>query len=198
VAARTQQERTETTTRAIVAAARGRFRRDGYAATSIDAVVADAGLTKGAFYHHFATKEDLFEAVFVAEHEDLFGRILAAFGRRARDTRARALAGFRAFIQGSLDPEVQRVTLLDAPSVLGWERMRAIEGRYGRALLFEGIRQAVAAGEMRKHDAEVLSHLLQGALCEGAMYLAREPNQRAAGRKLERELELLVDALFEA
>src|SRR3954449_31039 len=103
---RTQQERSETTTRQIVAAARARFRRDGFAATSIDAVVANAGVTKGAFYHHFETKDDLFEAVFIAEHEDLFGQILAAYGRSARATKSRAMAAFRAFIQGSLDPEV--------------------------------------------------------------------------------------------
>src|ERR687884_2126247 len=88
---RTQQERSAATTRAIVAAARERFRRDGYAATSIETVVADAGVTKGAFYHHFATKEALFEAVFVAEHESLFAGIVAAFGRRARTMKARAL-----------------------------------------------------------------------------------------------------------
>jgi AcrR family transcriptional regulator len=195
-ARRTQQERSETTTRQIVAAARQRFRRDGYAGTSIDAVVADAGVTKGAFYHHFDTKDDLFEAVFVVEHEELFARILDASGGRARDRKARAFAGFRAFIQGSLDPEVQQVTLIDAPSVLGWTKMREVEGRYGLALLREGIREAVAEGDMRRHDPAVLSHLLQGTLCEGAMYIAREADQKAAARKVERELKLLVDGLF--
>jgi AcrR family transcriptional regulator len=180
----------------IVTAARERFRKDGYAATSIDAVVADAGVTKGAFYHHFETKEDLFEAVFVVEHEELFSRILAAFGRRTRGTKAQALAAFRAFVQASLDPQLQRVTLIDAPSVLGWTKMRAIEGRYGRALLYEGIREAVASGDMPRHDPEVLSYLLQGALSESAMYLARETDQKAAGRKVERELKLLIEGLF--
>src|SRR4051794_40851999 len=98
-ARRTQQERSEATTLQLVSAARKRFRSDGYAGTSIDAVVADVGVTKGAFYHHFESKEDLFEAVFVVEHEELFSRILAAFGRRSSNSKARALAAFRAFVQ---------------------------------------------------------------------------------------------------
>lgn len=193
---RTQAERSETTTRRILAVARERFARDGYAATSLDAVVAGAGVTKGALYHHFGTKEELFEAVFVAEHEALFTRIIEAYNTRARDTRARALAGFRAFIEGTLDPHVQRIILLDAPGLIGWERMREIEGRYGRALLREAITAAIASGELRRRDPDVLAHLIQGALTEVAMYLAQAEDQEAARRKVDRELRLLVDGLF--
>ena len=197
MARRTQQERSETTTREIVAAARRRFRRDGYGATSLGAVAADAGVTKGAFYHHFDGKDDLFEAVFVAEHEDLFATIAAAFTRRRSGAmRERALDAFRAFIRGSLDPEVQQITLIDAPSVLGWETMREIEGRYGLALLREGIKEAIASGEMPRRDPEALAHLLLGALTEGAMYVARTENQAAAGRSVERELKALLDGIF--
>ena len=180
----------------IVTAARKRFRRHGFAATSLDAVVADAGVTKGAFYHHFANKEELFEAVFVVEHEALFVKILEAFGRRRRTIKDGALQAFRAFINGSLEPGVQRVIWLDAPGILGWERMREIEGRYGLDLLRSGIREAIEAGEMKRRDPEALAHLLQGALTECAMYIARTDDQAAAGRKVERELKQLLDGLF--
>lgn len=195
-ARRSQQQRSEATTRKIVAAARKRFRRDGFQGTSLEAIVADCGVTKGAFYHHFKNKEDVFEAVFVVEHEELFAEILDAYMKRRGTIKARALAGFRAFIRGSLAPGVQQVTLLDAPSILGWERMREIEGRYGLDLLRSGIAEAMEAGEMKRRDPDALAHLLQGAMTECAMYIARSDDQASATRRVERELKLLLDGLF--
>lgn len=175
-------------------AARKRFRRDGYAGTALDAIVADCGLTKGAFYHHFSGKEDLFEAVFIAEHEDLFATIIEAYTKKqSAAPKDAAFAGFRAFIRGTLDPGVQRIILIDAPSVLGWEKMREIEGRYALAVMREGIRQNVASGQMGRRDPETLAHILRGALTDAALYIAQADDQRAATRKVERELKLLLE-----
>src|SRR5436190_21772358 len=114
----TQQQRTEATTTALVEAARELFAQDGFAATSLDAVVAKAGVTKGALYHHYAGKRELFTAVFVAEQERLTATVVEAYGRHESPWKAFG-AGATAFIRACQEPGVQRIVLLDAPSAIG-------------------------------------------------------------------------------
>lgn len=191
---RTQRERSETTTAQLVSAARTLFARDGYAATSLEAVCSECGVTKGALYHHFSGKSDLFEAVFREEERKLCHALREA-AVAEEDPWEGFLAGSLAFLEASLDPGVQRITLLDAPAVLGWERMREIEADYGLALLKQGLRQALKAGRIGRRDADPLAHLLFGALCEGAMYIARADDPRGALRKVTRELKVVLDAI---
>lgn len=193
---RTQRERSETTTRQLLDTARALFARDGYAATPLEAVVSGCGVTKGAFYHHFSRKEQLFEVVFVEEQRRIAEAILEAYARK-KDPIDASYSACRAFLDVSLDPGVQRITLLDAPAVLGWERMRQIESEYGLAMMKAGIRTAIGAKRMRKRDVDALAHLLFGALCEGVMYMARAEDQRSARRRIERELKGLLDSLAE-
>lgn len=191
---RSQRERSETTTRHMLSTARKLFARDGYAATSLDTVVDECGVTKGAFYHHFASKEQLFEAVFIEEQRKIAEVSVAAY-KTKRDPIDASYAACRAFFDVSLNPGVQWITLLDAPGVLGWERMRDIESNYSLRLLKESIRAAIAAKRMKKRDVDPLAHLLLGALCEGAMYMARADDQRKARRTVEREYKTILDAL---
>jgi AcrR family transcriptional regulator len=191
---RTQRERTEATTSQLIAVARDLFAREGYAGTSLEAVVSECGVTKGALYHHFSGKADLFEAVFIEEERRLCKALAAAYAGK-RDPMQGVLAGFRAWLEACLDPGVQRITLLDAPSVLGWARMREIEAEFGLALIKQGMREAMDAGQVRRRDVDPLSHLLFGALCEGAMYIARADDPARARRKFDRELKGLLDAL---
>ena len=191
---RTQRERTETTTALLLASARKRFAAVGYAATSIDAIVAESGVSKGAFYHHYAGKRELFEAVFEMEAQRTAQEVWAAYERK-RDPVGAAYAGVQAFFDAGLDPGYQQIALVDAPSVLGWARLREIESRYGLLLMKEAIRTAIRAGRLPEHDVDGLAHLLFGALCEGAMFIARAENQKAARRKIEREFRAILDAL---
>ncbi len=170
-ARRTQRERSATTSRDLVAAARSLFAREGYAATSLEAVAAEAHVTKGALYHHFGGKRQLFEAVFEEEERRLCEALAAVYAEEA-DPLQGAYAGCRAFLEVSLDPAVQRITLVDGPSVLGWERLREIEERYGLAMIKEALRDAGKAGGSGR-DVDAPAHLIFGALCEGAMFLAR-------------------------
>jgi AcrR family transcriptional regulator len=191
---RTQAQRSEATTTALVHAARELFAQDGYAATSLDAVVASAGVTKGALYHHFAGKRELFAAVFAAEQERLSTPIVAAYANAAEDPWAAFEAGCRAFIEASQEPGVQRIVLLDAPAALGWETIRELEAG-SLALMELGIQQAIEAGRIEPRAPRPLAHLLFGAVCESAMLVARAPNQRAALKEATAELGRLLGAL---
>jgi AcrR family transcriptional regulator len=191
---RTQRERSEATTRRLVDTGRTLFARDGYAATSLDAIVAECGVTKGAFYHHFGGKRELFEAVFEREAQRTTEATRNAYATED-DPMEAAYAAAGAFFDASLDPGYQRITLLDAPSVLGWDRLRELEARHGLLLIKEGIRIAIAAGRIEKHDVDALAHLLYGALCEGAIYMARADDQHAVRRRVELEFKGILDAL---
>lgn len=192
---RTQRQRTEATTGQLLDAARRLFAADGYTATSLEDVVAAAGVTKGALYHHFSSKRDLFRAVF--EHEEI---ALAEASRAAYVEESDPWEGFQAacvaFLENSLDPGVQRIVVLDAPAVLGWETVREIEARQSLAMIELGLVQAMESGRIARRPAGPLAHMLFGALCEGAMSVARSGgDQRAAMRAMAAELRSLLTAL---
>jgi AcrR family transcriptional regulator len=189
----TQQQRSETTTRALVDAARDLFAQDGYAATSLDAVVKRAGLTKGAVYHHFAGKRELFAAVFAAEQEMLSEVVAAAYARHDDPWEAFE-AGCRAFVEACQEPGVQRIFLLDAPAALRWEQIREIESG-SMEMMVAGIERAIEAGRILPRDPRPLAHLLFGAICEIASVVARAPDQRAALRSGVAELGAVLRAL---
>jgi AcrR family transcriptional regulator len=190
----TQQERSEATTGALVAAARELFAADGYAATSLDAVVERAGLTKGALYHHFAGKRELFAAVFAAEQERLTQRVAAAYADTAGDSWAAFEAGCRAFVEACQEPGAQRIFLLDAQVALGWETVRRIESG-SLEMMVVGIERAIADGRIAARDPRPLAHLLFGAICESAMVVAREPDQARALSESVEELSSMLRAL---
>ncbi len=178
----------------LLRAARDLFATDGYAATALDAVCAEAGVTKGSLYHHFGGKAELFEAVFEREAATLSAQV-AEQALRRRDPWQVAWAGVRGFLDASQDPGVQRIMLLDGLSVLGWERVREIEAEYGLALIKTVIAALIEAGEIRRHDVDVLAHVLFGGLTEGALLMARADDAAAARRKVERETRALIEGL---
>jgi AcrR family transcriptional regulator len=189
----TQHERTEATTTALITAARELFAEDGYAATSLDAVVAKAGVTKGALYHHFSGKRDLFASVFAGEQVRLTEAVVAAYQRRNDPWEAFEEA-CGAFIVACQEPGVQRIFLLDAPSALGWETIRRLESG-SLQMMEQGIKRAIEAGSIEARPVEPLAHLLFGAICESAMVVARAPDQDAALAEALAELHRLLGSL---
>jgi AcrR family transcriptional regulator len=193
VARRTQAERTEATTAALVDAARELFARDGYDATSLDAVAARANMTKGAVYHHFDGKRQLFEAVFTREVEQLATPLVEAYARK-KDPWEAFKAGCRAFLDECLDPDLQRIVLLDALAAIGWEQVRRLEGPL-LDMMQLGISRAAEAGRIAPRPPGPLAHFLYGALCETAMIVARAEDQRAAHRQAVSEINRILDGL---
>jgi AcrR family transcriptional regulator len=185
-ARRTQAQRREATTSALVEAARNLFAQHGYAATSLDAVATKARVTKGAVYHHFESKQQLFEAVFAREVERLTTMLPVVYAGK-KDPWEAVEACCRAFLEECLEPGLQRIMLLDSFAAIGWEAVRRKEAPM-LEMMEIAIARAVEAGRIAPRPAAPLAHFLYGAICETAMVVARAENQKAAYRKAVTEL----------
>jgi AcrR family transcriptional regulator len=178
---RTQAERSAATRGALVAAARRLFAERGYAAVGTPEVAAAAGVTRGALYHQFAGKADLFLAVYEQVEREVterIGELMASTG--ASDPLAALAAGAEAFLDACTEPEVQQIALLDAPAVLGWEQWRAVGLNYGLGMTEAALRAAMDAGRIAAQPVRPLAHVLLGALDEAALYVARAEDPDAA------------------
>jgi len=167
-ARKTQEERRTQTRRALIAAARTLFAEKGYAGTGTPEIVAAAGVTRGALYHHFADKLALFAAVVEEEHLLMAMAINAAGESDEEPGPIKALvAGSDAFLDAMQDPGRRQIMLVDAPAVLGRAAVDEIDGRHGMDTLICGLRDAMEAGAMKKLPVETLAHLF-GALFDRA------------------------------
>jgi AcrR family transcriptional regulator len=191
---RSQAERSAATTERLQASARRLFAEKGYAATSLGDIVADAGLTKGAIYHHFAGKEEVFKDVFEREQRALV-RVVADAALRERDPWDGFRAGWHAFLDASQDPSVQRITLVEAPIALGWQGARHIGSSYTIALLAAGLERAMEAGRIVDRPVRPLARLLFAAMCEGSMIIAGATDQQQARHEVSEAVDALLAGL---
>jgi AcrR family transcriptional regulator len=195
-ARRSQAERTESTRRALVQAARALFAERGYAGVGTEEIVRAAGVTRGALYHHFAGKRELFEAVYEQVEVDVAERIAAGALSGGGESPLDAMrAGAEMFLQACTEPEVQRIALLDGPSVLGWDRWREIATEHGLGLIEMTLQAAIDAGAIAPQPVRPLAHVLMGALDEAAMLVARADEPERARAEVSRTLDMLIGAL---
>jgi AcrR family transcriptional regulator len=144
----------EETRTALIAAARELFGEQGYAATTLDDIAARTGLTKGAVYHHFGGKRELFQAVFEQVQREVSDRVVTVF--LEPDHWWALTEGCQLMIDAQLDPAVQRIALHDARSVLGWDTVRSIENRYGAVGIRGALRKAMQGGVIQPQPASTL------------------------------------------
>jgi len=193
-----QQERSEATRGELVAVARRLFASRGYADVGTEEIVRSAGVTRGALYHHFDSKRELLASVHEEIERELTERIAteAFSGADAPTDPIAALhRGAELFLDACLEPEVQRIVLLDAPAVLGWERWREVASRYGLGLIEATLQAAVDAGSIGDQPVRPLAHVLMGALDEAAMYVARAEDRGVARAEMGATLARILDAL---
>jgi AcrR family transcriptional regulator len=170
-----------------VSTARRLFAERGYADVSAAEIVAAAGLTRGALYHHYTDKRDLFRAVFTELEAEMDAEIRAAVDQVA-DPAAAIVAGLDAYLAACERDEVVRIVLTDAPSALGWRAWREIEAEHGLGLISETLETSMAAGVLVRQPVRVLAQLILSALIEAAMLVAdAEPADRATVRAEVRE-----------
>lgn len=182
-------ERSEATRGVLLTAARDVFAASGFAAATIDDIVREARVTRGALYHHFGSKEEVFRAVYEALEKELADRSFVA-AVAGRTPMSRLQRGIDAFLDACLEPAVQRIALLDALSVLGWEAWHEIGVRYNFGLLMAGVQDAVP-----RRPAEPLAHLVQGAIMRAGMVIARADDPEATRKAVGAELRALLAGL---
>ncbi len=193
---RTQTERSEATRDALIEAARALFAERGYAAVGTEEIVRAAGVTRGALYHHFDGKRDLFEAVYERIEVELAQRIASgALDSGATEPLEAMRAGAEMFLQAATEPEAQRIVLLDGPSVLGWDRWREIAAEHGLGLIEATLQAAIEAGAIAEQPVRPLAHVLMGALDEAAMLVARAEDPELMRAEVSRTLDALLGGL---
>jgi len=190
----TQAERRDKTKTAIVKAARRIFGERGFAAATMDDVAAGARVAKGAVYHHFATKEAVFEAVFEQVSLDLVSD-LDRISRAENDPLAAMAAGTQGYFAACAKGPTGQIILRDGPAVLGWERWREIDARHFGGKFPRALAAAMEAGVIAKQPIEPLARLLLGAVTEAAVAVSAGPDIGKAGTDYARAFGSLLDAL---
>jgi AcrR family transcriptional regulator len=170
----------EATRHALLDAARRLFGKHGYTTTSIDDVAHAAKVTKGALYHHYSGKQELFAAVYEQVKREVSERAATAF--LEPDPWENLYAGCHAMLDAHLEPPVQRILLHDAQAVLDADTIRRVENRYGAVVLRGALRSAIRAGVVQPLPLKTLALMLTGAIIEGCMAIAdaEDPNQARA------------------
>ncbi|REJ05282.1 TetR family transcriptional regulator [Microbacterium bovistercoris] len=173
----------------VLEAATARFAAQGFAATSVDDVAADAAVTRGAVYHHYASKPGLFTAVVQRMQQEVAGAVVAAAGEGSPAEALRR--GSHAFLDAITAGGHARVLLLDAPAVLGWDAWRQADAEASAVHL----REALVAAGVADAEADATTALLSGAMNEAALWLSERPGDAAARSSVHAVLERLLDAV---
>ncbi|MGH8776408.1 MAG: TetR/AcrR family transcriptional regulator [Jiangellaceae bacterium] len=190
---RTKAQQREETTRALLSHARRLFAVKGYAQVSLAEIVTAAGVTKGALYHHFAGKDDLFRTVLQEVHQEVADRIAAA----APDAEpwTQLVAGCETFLVASTEPGIQQIMLVDAPSVLGWGVWRELDAATSMQHLESILTRLISDGVIADRPVAPLVHLLSGAMNEAALWLARSGDRLSDLADTSAALTTILDSL---
>ena len=174
------------TKRALVDAALEQFSEKGYAATSLDAIVSAAAVTKGALYHHFAGKQALFEAVF-ERVEAQAAQEIAVAAKGVQDPWEKSITGLRGFLAVVQDPTYRRVVMQEGPAVLGYERFREHEERSSFAIVLDIVHDVLSGGpwELDEPMVETFSRIFFGALSSAGESVSGSNDPEEASQRVE-------------
>lgn len=189
-----QARHSAATRAALLRVARRLFASRGYADTPTEELVRQARVTRGALYHHFRDKQALFAAVLDAEQQKLAAAAGAAAAAQPDPWRA-MIAASQAFLDGCLDPAVQRIVLIDAPSALGLEKWREADQGYYIDSMKAMVQAALDQGLIERQPVEPVVHIVFGALHEAAMLIARSDDKAAARDSVSGAIERLFAGL---
>lgn len=193
---RTQADRTAATRAALIAAARTLFAEQGYSAIGTQTIAAQAGVTRGALYHQFADKAELFNAVFEQVEAELMTEIGNVMSEVAVTDPIEALeVGAGLWLELCADPHVHRIVLIEAPAVLGWEQWREVGQRYALGMVETLIAAAVESGAVPEQPVRPLAHVMIGAIDEAAMYVARSDEPDRARAEMRDVVRRLIQAM---
>jgi AcrR family transcriptional regulator len=196
-ARRTQADRSAATRDALVAAARRLFAGQGFAEVPVDAIVAAAGVTRGALYHQFADKTALFDATMEAVEADIARRLADGVAAAGISDPVEALRRtVRTWLDICVEPEIHRIALVDGPSVLGWARWREVCQRHVFGLVQTLLEHGIELGRIRPQPARPLAHVLMGAGDEAALYVAEAADRARARAEMIEILDRLIESVM--
>lgn len=190
----TQDERRQATREAILAAANRQFGQSGYGNVTVDQIASEANVAKGAVYHHFSTKADMFEAVLRGVAAGIVADVQVALSQQT-DIMTAMLVGNRAFFASCAKPQTAQIFLRDGPSVLGWVRWREIDTSYFGGMVTDGLKSAMALGAITERPIDPLVGLMLGAITEAAIDCANKADFGEAAEAYVDALEAMLQGL---
>ena len=191
---RANAERSAATRAELIRVARELFTERGYVDVGTEEIVRRANVTRGALYHHFADKRDLFRAVHEQVEEDMVASIAEA-AQDIEDPVDLLVAASRRFLDLCTNPDWTRIPLIDAPSVLGWREWRAVDMRYGLGMATAALTAAMDAGAVSRVPVRPLAHILLAAMGEAGLMIATAEDPAAERAEVEPTLVGLIEAL---
>jgi AcrR family transcriptional regulator len=189
-----RRERGRATRERLVAVGRELFGARGYEATSIDAVMDRAGVTRGGLYHHFDSKQALFDAILEDTFITLAERVAEA--ARGKEPVEALRDGCRAWVLAALDPAIQRIVVVEPASVVGWERWRELDDLYVLGRLRRTLERIAAAGRLPSEHVPLLTSMVLASVSEAAIHIARSDDQADALVAGLATLDFLLDRLI--
>jgi AcrR family transcriptional regulator len=190
-----RSDRGQATRQHVLETATRLFTDPGYENTSIEMVLRECGMSRGALYHHFSGKEALFTAVLEAVEARVTSTVREA-GQNAANPLDALRAGCDAWLLLARDPTVRRIVLIDAPSVIGWQAWREMDDQNGLGLLKAGLGMAAAAGRVPAGLVDMYAHILLATLTEVAMLIARSDDAAATIEAGRGAVEQIISRLF--
>jgi AcrR family transcriptional regulator len=190
-------EKGKATRERLIEAGRELFGSRGYEASSIDAVLRAAGVKRGALYHHFESKQALFDAVLDNVVSEV-ARSAAKAARAESDPVESLRAGCRTWLRMALDPGVQRIALIDPPAVVGWTRWRELDEQYTLGGVKHNLELIAADGRLPAGNVDLLAHMVLASVNEAALMIARAERPRKALASGQAAVDTLIDRLVAA
>ena len=193
---RTQAERSAETRESLIAAARSLFAAHGFADVALETIVRAAGVTRGALYHHFPDKTELFAAAFEQVEGEVAARMGEAIASADETDPVEVMRlGARFWLDACADPEIQRIVLVDAPAVLGWTRWTEIGNRYNTGLVRDMLTSAIQSGRIPPQPVEATALTMLGAMREATLYVALAQDHDQARREAGSVIDRLIGVL---
>ena len=191
---RTKAQQSEETIKRLIGIAEQHFSKYGYENASTEKIVEEAQVTRGALYHHFKSKKGLFEAVVNELHRRVASEIEEAANAESSGWES-LRAGCEAWLEASIDPVIQKIMIMDAPSVLGLKHWLQLDEKHGLRLLKKGLAEAVSQEELGLSTDEALLFLLNGSLNQAAIWVSASQDQEKALAEAKQAFYLILKGL---
>ncbi|WGV62185.1 TetR/AcrR family transcriptional regulator [Brevibacillus brevis] len=185
-------EQKQQTMQKLIEVAREMFSKKGYADAAMEDIVKQAGVTRGALYHNFGSKEGLFEAVLASVQQEI-GERVEAEAAKSEEPWQQLILGCLAFVSSAVEQRNKRILLIDGPAVIGWEKWRRMDEETSMRHLREQLLTMQEQGYIRPVSIDALTHLLSGAMNEAVLWISETPDQEKSLEEISAAMTLLLE-----